>query len=323
MSQTIYSWFRSTFGLAMLGAVLLLAALPPRDITPLAWIAPVFWVLLIRSEKLPLLAPSNLLARGRPWLLLLSAIMLFAAGMVVTEWFHDRQYRMFWAADTVFWLAAIALVLWAARRWAAHPYRTLWLVGMFFWLADLHWLRLPYWAIGFGWLALGIYFGCYLPVFIGLSRVGVHRLRLPLILVAPAVWTGLELAQAHLLSGMTMGCLEHTQYRWTSLIQISDVTGSYGVTFLMMFVAACFARILPLPFGRAAGGEAPAHRWSFWPLLPAAGVLAAVLIYGHWRISPSETEPGLKIALIQGNTDIQLRSPEGFRKAIAGRVPAA
>ena len=165
--------------------------------------------------------------------------------MIVTEWFHDRQYRMFWAADTVFWLAVIALVLWAARRWAAHPYRTLWLVGMFFWLADLHWLRLPYWAIGFGWLALGIYFGCYLPVFIGLSRVGVHRLRLPLILVAPAVWTGLELAQAHLLSGMTMGCLEHTQYRWTSLIQISDVTGSYGVTFLMMFVAACLCAFFP------------------------------------------------------------------------------
>ena len=126
---------------------------------------------------------------------------------------------------------------------------------MFFWLADLHWLRFPYWAIGFGWLALGIYFGLYLPVFIGLSRIGVHRLRLPVILVAPAVWTGLELAQAHLLSGMTMGCLEHTQYRWTGLIQISDLTGSYGVTFLMMFVAACLARVLPSPSGRGAGGE--------------------------------------------------------------------
>ena len=263
---------------------------------------------------------------GRPWLLVVSAILLFAAGMFVTEWFHDRQYYMFWAADTVFWLAAIALVLWAARRWAAHPYRTLWLVGMFFWLADLHWLRLPYWAIGFGWLALGIYFGCYLPVFIGLSRVGVHRLRLPVILIAPVVWTGLELAQAHLLSGMTMGCLEHTQYRWTSLIQISDVTGSYGVTFLMMFVAACLARCLPSPSGRGAGGgphpsplpegEGTSRRWSIWPLLPAAGILAAALLYGHWRISGVETEPGLKIALIQGNIDIQLHSPEGTRNKI-------
>jgi apolipoprotein N-acyltransferase len=306
MSQTLQSWFRSTFGLAMLGAALLWAALPPLDITPLAWIAPVFWVWLIRAEKLPHLEPGDRKARGRPWLLLLSAVLLFAIGMFVTDWFHARQYRFFWTADAVFWLAAIAIVLSAARRWAAHPYRTLWLVCMFFWLADLHWLRLPYWAIGFGWLALGIYFGCYLPVFIGLSRVGVHRLRLPVILVAPTIWTGLELAQAHLLSGMTMGCLEHTQFRWTGLIQISDVTGSYGVTFLMMFVAACLARGLPC-------GE---RRWSFWPLLPAAGILAAALVYGHWRTSRADTEPGLKIALIQGNIDIQLHSPEGFGQTV-------
>ena len=273
-----HSFFRSTFGLAMLGAVLLWSALPPLDLVPLAWIAPVFWILLIRAEKLPLCIRHTPCADGkrhtecagyigRPWLLLLAAAALFAAEILVTDLFHAQKFRGYWMAEIVFWPAVIALVCWAAHRWTAHPYRTLWLVGMFFWLADLHWLRFPYWAIAFGWLALGIYFGIYLPLFIGLSRVGVHRLRLPLILVAPTVWTGLELAQAHLLSGMTMGCLEHTQYRWTSLIQISDVTGSYGVTFLMMFVAACLASVLPF------------HKrpWAFWPLLPAAGALAAAL----------------------------------------------
>ena len=135
---------------------------------------------------------------------------------------------------------------------------------MFFWLATLQWLRLPYWAIGFGWLALGIYFGCYLPVFVGLSRVGVHVLRLPVILVAPVVYTGLELAQAHLLSGMTMGCLEHSQYRWTMLIQISDLTGCYGVTFLVMFVAACLARMLPCDARGGRSGRWPRPR-ACWP----------------------------------------------------------
>ena len=85
-------------------------------------------------------------------------------------------------------------------------------------------------------------------------------LRLPVILVAPVVYPGMELAQAHLLSGMTMGCLEHSQYRWTTLIQISDLTGCYGVTFLVMFVAACLARMLPC---------GPRRR-ALWPLLPAA-----------------------------------------------------
>jgi len=316
------SFLRSTFGLAMIGAVLLWAALPPLDLAPLAWIAPVFWIMLIRAEKLP---PWNIASRptpGRPWLVLLAAAILFAAEIFVTDWFHARQFRMYWTAELVFWPVLIAIICWAARRWAEHPYRSFWLAGMFFWLADLHWLRFPYWAIGFGWLALCTYFGLYLPVFIGLSRIGVHRLRLPVILVAPAVWTGLELAQAHLLSGMTMGCLEHTQYRWTGLIQISDLTGSYGVTFLMMFVAACIARILPSPdhaahdAQRGAGAEGRIRRWTFWPALPAAGMLAAALVYGDWRMQNVETKPGLKIALIQGDIDIQLNNPEGFGQAV-------
>ena len=103
--------------------------------------------------------------------------------------------------------AAAAL---AGRR----PYGTLWLAGFIFWLAALHWLRLPHWATGFGWLALSFYFAFYLPLFVGLARVAVHRLRVPVIVAAPVVWTGLELARAHLLTGMTMASLGHTQYRW-------------------------------------------------------------------------------------------------------------
>ena len=312
----------------MLGAALLCAALPPLNLWPLAWIAPVFWILLVRAEKLPPYVRLSSLTRAPPPVRLESLTYPAASGcrcwqrhcfsraeMLVTDWFHSRKFQLYWTSELIFWPALFALVCWAARRWAAHPYRCLWLAGMFFWLADLHWLRLPYWAIGFGWLALGVYFGLYLPVFVGLSRVGVHRLRLPVILVAPAAWTGLQLAQAHLLSGMTMGCLEHTQYRWTGLIQISDLTGSYGVTFLMMFVAACIARSLPSPSGRAAGGEGGPWRWALWPILPATGVLAAVLAYGHWRMSKVPVQPGLKIALIQGDFDVQLPNPEGFRQA--------
>ena len=169
-------------------------------------------------------------------------------------------------------LGLSAIFLAAARLWATRPYRSLWLAGTFFWLAALHWLRLPHWAVGLGWLAAGIYFGCYLPVFVGLSRVGVHVLRLPVILVAPVVYTGMELAQAYLLSGMTMGCIEHTQYRWTQLIQISDLTGCYGVTFVMMFVAAarpaCCRRIcIQGQSGRCFQSPALSGRGScLWPL---------------------------------------------------------
>ena len=239
----IPSFFRTlTFRYALLGAVLLWSAFPPVDLWPLAWIAPLPWILLIRRKKLD----------------------------------GDR------------------------------PYRILTLVGFVFWMATLHWLRLPHWTTNFGWVALSFYFAFYLPVFIGLSRTTVHQLHIPVILAAPIVWTGLELARAHLLTGMTMASLAHTQYRWVELIQLSDLTGAYGVSFLVMFVAVCLGRMLP--------SENKPH--AYWPLLPALALLAVALGYGYVRTAKDATAPSAKIALIQGSIDTQFGYDEHLRGTI-------
>jgi len=227
-------WYRSVFGHAMLGAALLWAALPPCDLWPLAWIAPVWWILLIRREDLP-----------------------------------------------------------------GHPYRAIYLAGFLFWLAAFYWLTLPYWANVFLWILNAFYMGCYLPMFVGLSRVAVRRFRLPVAVAAPVVWTGLELARGYVLTGTTMASLGHTQYRWIELIQIADLVGAYGLNFVVMLVAACLGRMVPL------GGR----RWALWPLVPASVVLAAVLCYGHLRMSrPDNATPAVRVALIQGSIDAEFKT---------------
>jgi len=241
MIPSLRRFFDSTPGLALAGAALLWAALPPWDLGPLAFVAPVAWVMLVRRREL------------------------------------------------------------SGRR----PYLTLYGVGFLFWLAALYWLTLPDPATALGWLGVAIYFGCYLPLFVGLSRVAVYRLRVPVILAAPVVWTGLELARGHLLTGMTMASLGHTQYHWITLIQLSDLAGAYGVGFLVMLVAACLARMLPVD----------GKPWAAWPLVPAAAVMAAALSYGYWRTSGEYTEPGLRVALIQGSIDTVLDpEPEMYRE---------
>jgi apolipoprotein N-acyltransferase len=236
--KTIISFFRSpTFLSAFRGAFLLWLAFPPVDWWPLAWVAPVPWVLLIRREKLE----------------------------------------------------------------GPRPYLAVWLAGLAFWLAALHWLRLPHPLTSIGWIALAFYFAFYILVFLGLSRAAVHRLCVPVILAAPIVWTGLELVRGHLLSGMTMASLGHTQYRWVPLIQISDLTGAYGVSFLVMFVAACLSRMIPLDGKRRA----------FWPLAPAGLSVLVVWGYGDVRITGREIihdpsfsgAPSIHVALIQGSID--------------------
>ena len=102
------------------------------------------------------------------------------------------------------------------------------------------------------------------PLFVGLSRVAVHRMGVPVIVAAPVVWTGLELARAHVLTGMTMASLGHTQYRWIEVIQISDLAGAFGVSFLVMFVAACLGRMLPCDGKPWAAGRWR-RPWPSWP----------------------------------------------------------
>lgn len=234
--ERLQRWLGSTFGLATVGAVLYWSALPVLDFWPLAWIAPVCWVLLVRRESL----------EGR------------------------------------------------------RPYRTLWLVGFGFWLAAVHWLRYPCLGTAVGWLALSAYLGVYLPLLIGLSRVAVHRLRVPVMLAFPVVWVGLELARAHVLTGFTMGALSHTQYRWITLIQVSDLAGAFAVDFVLVSVAACLGRMVPFD------GQPRV----LWPLMPAVVAVAATLGYGAARMTVDPGKPEARIALIQGSIDTEVKRPQ-------------
>ena len=125
-----------------------------------------------------------------------------------------------------------------------HPYRKLWLAGTVFWLLAVHWIRLPHPLNYLAWLALAAYLGLYLPAFVLLSRTGVHRWHIPLVIVAPVVWTGLDWIRAHFLTGFLMASLAHTQYRVPAMIQFADIAGEYGVTFLIMFVAASVTSLI-------------------------------------------------------------------------------
>lgn len=214
-----------------------------------------------------------------------------------------------WAAFPplgLFALAWLAPVAWARLIQAKElpgrrPYWAIWVVSAVMWGVLLEGVGRAYWANYFGLVLLGSYLAVYQVLFVGLARVAVHRWKLSVVFAAPAVWTGLELVRGYMITGFSLALLGHTQIKATSLIQIADLFGAYGVSFLIVFVGACLARSIPQ------GGR----RWSLWPLLATAGVLACVLAYGHVRIGDTSEDVGanqLKVALIQGTEDTILDS---------------
>ena len=89
---------------------------------------------------------------------------------------------------------------------------------------------------------------------------------------------------------MTMASLGHTQYRWIELIQLSDLAGRVRRELRGDVRGRVVGEDAPLrtPSRHCMGGVL-ATTAMLWPLLPAAAVLAAALLYGHVRIAGNST----------------------------------
>jgi apolipoprotein N-acyltransferase len=224
------------------------------------------------------------------------------------------------------WLAWVALVplLSLVRREA--PKRTIffgsWLAGLVFFTAILQWMRVADDRMYVTWLGLAYYCSLYFPLAIGLIRFLDQRSRLPLIVTVPVVWTALEFMRGHLFTGFPWYFLAHTQHDFLALIQVSDVTGAYGVTFLVAMVNALLFDVLSRwsRFRRLFGLPEPLTGGRTLVLQSgiAAVVLIGVLGYGLWRLSQDEFQSGPVVALIQSNL------PQNVRNAASGGAdPAA
>ena len=227
---------------------------------------------------------------------------------------------LLWACFTPLSLAAFAWVaivpLCLLIRSPSRP-RRLYLAayfGGFLWsVATFQWMRLGHPSMYVALFAWSFYMAFYFPIFVGLSRVAVHRLRVPLVLAVPIIWTGLEYAKAYMLTGCSWYYLGHSQYRWVELIQISDLVGAYGVSFIIAMANAAVALAVPSSIlDRLQLASEPTTSVRPW-LRPVAAIglsltmLLAAVGYGYARRADAKFTTGPRVALIQGNFDSQVK----------------
>ena len=172
----------------------------------------------------------NVSSVQRPFLALFSALLLFLAS--------PGQFSF----ASLAWVALIPLLISIS---GCQPYKAAKLAtlcGFFYYCAILYWIlivlgkygNLPLWITLPALFILALYMSAYLALFAAiLSWIGN---KIPLIWIAPPLWVTLDLIRGHLFTGFPWLDLGYSQYQFPQLIQVCDITGHFGITFLIILV---------------------------------------------------------------------------------------
>ncbi len=168
-----------------------------------------------------------------------------------------------------------------------------WAYGSFYWL---YLVTFP------GYLVLGLYLALYPALWSAWTARIFSRRPGWIWWAAPAAWTALEYLRAYFLSGLPWNLLGAGQVANLPLIQISDLTGVYGVGFLLVLVNTAIAAAAVYLRDRSRPGRAlPARPTG---IVPAAVLLTAALVYGGRILRTEDGEPPadpLEVTVVQGS----------------------
>ncbi|SEA25516.1 apolipoprotein N-acyltransferase [Desulfuromusa kysingii] len=211
--------------------------------------------------------------------------------------------NLFWLA----WVALVPLLLVMRRR----PFAAGFTAGGVFFAIVLYWLNfvmITYGGLSFPFAVLAyLFLVVYLASYIGLATWLSSRLevtfKLPFLLTLPFIWVALEYLRGVMFTGFPWALIGYSQQDFSLAIQSCDVTGVYGVSFILIVVNCAVAGMI----------AAPKSRLAWLGAVVALGISISHFGYGFWRESQplDEQTDHLRVSLIQGNIDqMQKWDPE-------------
>lgn len=199
-------------------------------------------------------------------------------------------------------VAALALRSRCAWRLAWTSY----LVSLLWWLYMLRWL-VP--VTGSGLVLLAALMAVYLPASLLVVRLLYLRWRLPMVVALPMAVVSFELVRSYWPAGgfswfMLGHALApyHQGHSLSRLIQIADLFGDHGVSFLVAMTSGVIVDMLTIPWLQL---KAPTrfrrYRKLVFPILLWSVSMGSAWGYGQYRINTADNHPGPSIAVIQTN----------------------
>ena len=175
-----------------------------------------------------------------------------------------------------------------------HLFLFAYLTSLCYWLANIYWIA----PITFlGWSTLCLYTALLWPI-LALCLRYCRIKKIPLFLAAAVLFVGAERLQGLFLGGFFWRHLSHSQYANITLIQIADIFGAAGVSFLVAMVNGLLAELFI-----AAQQKTLIKGNNLLKTAVVCAALLAAVFYGRWRINQSDkfVTQGPLVASLQSN----------------------
>jgi len=212
--------------------------------------------------------------------------------------------RALWLGWAAGFLAFTGIMSWTVT--AMHQYGRMPLVAAY----PVMWLLAAY---------LGLYIGLYTMTLAWLVKRQIAYASL----AAPCIWVSLELTRAHVLSGLPWMLLGYSQHQWLPIIQISDITSVYGVSWVIVLVNVVLTDLLRWSWSRFYRRHRPTLPWH----APALAILTLTASLGYGEaalrnIPPPDSKQSVAIGLVQPNIDQAHKWDQAYRRATLDRYAA-
>ncbi len=234
--------------------------------------------------------------KNRTFFLSVLALALSAGMLTVIQSPTDWSF-LAWMAYVPFALACTPRI--PGRRLAFVAFG----VGFLYWLGNIYWIT-PITLIG--WTGMGFYLALFWP----LLAIPVRFCRtkgIPMFLALPILVVGVERLHGFPMGGFFWRFLGHSQYANLAVIQVADLVGAAGVSFVIAMVNGLLADLAIFwRSGRLRNHDSSKHHIPYGLVLgPVATVVvvAAAVGYGQWRLQQTGEylKEGPRVAALQSN----------------------
>jgi apolipoprotein N-acyltransferase len=195
--------------------------------------------------------------------------------------------------------------------------------GLVFFMIVFYWINSLNSVNKLHFIIMGLYLGAYI-VFFGLFlNLFVRHTNLPLVILAPLIWTSLEYLRGHAdFLQFPLGILGLSQYQSLPIFQFASVGGGYGLSFLIVMINASIADLIEYYKIKGVEQEYGTKRRLFHPVLGffiPLGIVTIIFIWGWTTLSRPLNGRPISISVVQGNIPLDLRWKREYQDTIISK----